>query len=75
MTSGWTNLASFFATLIVYLLVGALLCLPLLAQAFVPRLATTAWVFGAGAALAVAAGTGALALQFGVSRLPNVGEA
>jgi ABC-2 type transport system permease protein len=75
MTSGWTNLASFFATLVVYLLVGALLCLPLLAQAFVPRLATTAWVFGGGAALAVAAGTGALALQFGVSRLPNVGEA
>jgi hypothetical protein len=75
MSSGWATIASWASSAALGVLGGLFLCLPLLAEAFAPSMVAPAWIVGAGAALAISAGASALALQFGVSRLPLVGEA
>jgi hypothetical protein len=74
MVSGWGAVGSMAGTALVGLIGGALLCLGMLAAAFLPPAAPYAWFLGLACAAGVSAALGWLGLRYGASRLPRVGE-
>ncbi len=75
MTSGWGALVSLLVGLAVSALIGAFLCLPIIAALFAPDLVVVAWIAGPTLALVVGAATVWLSLDVGARLLGRVGEA
>jgi ABC-2 type transport system permease protein len=74
MSNGWASLLSFLAWVALGVIAGAVLCLPLLAEMLNPSLILWAALAGIVFATALTIGAGFIALSFGVSRVPTVGE-
>lgn len=74
MSSGWGNLISLVAGVLVAGVAGLLLCLPFVAFAFAPGLVLAAWLVGPLLALVLVAGTVWASLGLGVRFLARVGE-
>ena len=75
MSSGWGNLLSLLAGVLVAGVAGVALCLPFVAVAFAPNLVLAAWIVGPILALALVAATIWGSLQLGAQFLARVGEA
>jgi len=74
MSSGWGNLISLIAGVLVAGVAGLLLCLPFVAVAFAPGLVLAAWLVGPLLALAIVAGAVWASLGIGARFLARVGE-
>lgn len=74
MSSGWGNLISLIAGVLVAGVAGLLLCLPFVAVAFAPGLVLAAWLVGPLLALAIVAGAVRASLGIGARFLARVGE-
>lgn len=74
MSSGWGNLISLIAGVLVAGVAGLLFCLPFVAVAFAPGLVLAAWLVGPLLALAIVAGAVWASLGIGARFLARVGE-
>jgi hypothetical protein len=75
MTSGWGAMVTLVAWVLLGIFGGGALCLPVLAQMADPSLVPWATLIGMSLASVVSLGSAYAALQFGISRLGDVGEA